>query len=49
MITNRSNAYCMGYTVISFLFILCFAFQVDVKHNTKYDRERIRRKHRQQK
>lgn len=43
-VTTFANAYCMAYTVISFFFIMCFAFQVDVRHNTKYDRARIRRK-----
>lgn len=43
-LTTFANAYCMAYTVISFLLTLCFALQSDINRNTKYDRERIRRK-----
>ncbi len=43
-VTTFANAYCMAYTVISFLLTLCFALQSDINRNTKYDRERIRRK-----
>lgn len=42
-VTTFANAYCMAYTVISFLLTLCFALQSDINRNTKYDRERIRR------
>ncbi len=39
-----ANAYCIVYTAITFLFTVCFALQIDTKHHTKYDRERIKRK-----
>ena len=46
-IATFANVYCMVYTIITFLFTVCFALQTDTKHKqhyTKYDRERIRKK-----
>lgn len=43
-VTTFANVYCVVYTAISFLLTLCFALQSDINRNTRYDRERIRRK-----